>query len=101
MSDQTDEDKSNRTISYSCSICGRDVGRDNLRTKRVSFRDMGARGATVRSRVVAWLCIIPQPNGVPSCLDMDPDWLSPKFAASPGFVDTKMSKEGYVENAYE
>lgn len=83
---------SNRKIVYACTVCGREVGRDNLRTKRVIFRDMGVHGQTVRSRLVAWLCIIPQEDGSPSCLHSDEQWNLPKWATTPGMADTRLAR---------
>ncbi len=51
--------KSNRNIIYACGQCKRVVGRDNLKVKRVVFREMGEHGNVVQSRTVAWLCVIP------------------------------------------
>lgn len=82
--------KSNRTIKYVCTSCGRDVGRGNLKVKRAQFREMGVSGRIDKSRVTGWLCMIP--NGKkPSCLDQDPDWQAAKLAASPGMADTSMA----------
>ena len=60
--------------TYTCTKCNRAVGRDNLRVKRVSFREMGENGKTVRSRVEAWLCTEPADNGGPSCIEQDAAW---------------------------
>lgn len=62
---------------YKCSVCGREVGQLNLKVKRAQFKEMGRHGALVRSRVVAWLCVIPQDDGSPSCLEQDEDWRRP------------------------
>ncbi len=85
--------KSNRTIKYTCTVCGRDVGRGNLKVKRAQFREMGVNGRIDKSRVTGWLCMIP--NGKePSCLDKDADWQATKLAASPGMADTSMAAKG-------
>lgn len=60
--------------TYACTNCDREVGRENLRVKRTSFREMGEGGATVRSRVEAWLCTVPNEEGALSCLEADPVW---------------------------
>lgn len=78
---------SRRSIQYTCSSCGREVGRGNLKTKRVQFKEMGVGGQTVLTRTVAWLCIIPADDGGPSCLEADPDWSRKAFVDSPGMKD--------------
>lgn len=84
-------DKSNRKIEYRCSICGRLVGRNNLRSKRSVFREMGAQGSTVKSRVIAWLCVVPHDDGGDACLYRDADWNAPPLSASPGMADTRLA----------
>lgn len=85
--------KSNRKIIYACTKCGRLVGRSNLKVKRVVFREMGVHGVVVHSRVTDWLCVTPQEDGGPSCLEADPAWQQPKLKASPGMADTSMAKD--------
>ena len=68
------QDRSRRSISYSCSECGRNVGRGNLKVKRVQFKEMGFGGPVVRTSTIGWLCIVPAEDGGPSCLDLDLDW---------------------------
>lgn len=84
--------KSNRNIEYKCSECGRDVGRDNLKAKRVQFKEMGMAGPIIQSRTVAWLCVVPQQDGSPSCLELDPAWKQPSRAAAPGNADTRLAE---------
>lgn len=83
--------KSNRKISYSCTKCGREVGKDNLKVKRVQFKEMGVHGRIEKSRVVAWLCIVPNGKN-PSCLDQDEAWATRPLASSPGMADTKLAR---------
>ena len=78
---------SNRKITYECSGCGRDVGKDNLRVKRATFAEMGFKGKQFRSRVVAWLCIVPQPDGTPGCLELDEDYNRQSRREAPGLAD--------------
>lgn len=52
---------------YVCSDCGAAVGRSNLYVKRAVFALMGTSGRTLRSRVVAWLCL--------PCMNEDADFL--------------------------
>jgi ribosomal protein S14 len=86
-----DKHKSNRNIKYACTECGRNVGRDNLKVKRVVFREMGAHGPVVLSRVVGWLCIVPADDGGMSCLEKDAAWQQPKLSGAPGMADTKLA----------
>jgi hypothetical protein len=78
-------------IKYSCSVCGREVGRDNLKTKRVQFKEMGANGPIVQTRTIAWLCVTPKPDGR-SCLEDDSDWQRPRHRSAPGFANTKLAE---------
>lgn len=73
-----------RTTKYACSVCRREVGRANLVAKVVQFKDMGEGGSTIRSRTVAWVCVVAQNGGGPSCRDLDPDWNRDALADSPG-----------------
>lgn len=82
-----------KTPSYTCTSCGREVGKFNLKTKRVEFREVGKGGAMIKSRTVGWLCIIPQEDGSPSCLDQDSDWHRPVFATSPGMAGSVLDDE--------
>lgn len=85
-----------RHQKYECTGCGREVGKDKLRAKQVRFKLIGKGGADVRSRIVGWLCTIPQDDGSPSCLERDEDWTRPMYAASPGMADTDIAREaGY------
>lgn len=68
---------SNRTVEYRCTVCGREVGRENLVTKQVRFRFMGNKGADLRTRTVAWLCVLSDDHGGPSCRDLDEAWNAP------------------------
>jgi len=78
-------DKSYRNIQYVCDTCGRDVGKLNLRAKRVQFLTIGLNGKMIQSRITSWLCI--------SCMETDPDFTRPSRSASPGMRDTKLAKE--------
>lgn len=78
-----------RNFVYKCTRCGREVGRDNLRAKRVQFREMGMHGRHERSRTTGWLCIIPADDGGPSCLELDPDWNREHKMAAPGNADLR------------
>ena len=78
---------------YTCTLCGREVGKDNLKVKRVVFREMGKGGSSVKTRTVAWLCIVPHDDGMPSCLEQDEDWKLPLYATSPGMRHTVLAKE--------
>lgn len=82
--------KSNRKIKYVCTKCKREVGRDNLKVKRVQFKEMGENGPIVQSRTVAWLCVVPQEDESPSCLEADAAWKRKALVASPGLADTKV-----------
>lgn len=75
-----------RTHKYSCSVCGKVVGRSRLRVKQAAFKEMGKGGALVRTRTTAWLC-------TPGCLEIDPDWSRPAFLTSPGMADTTPARE--------
>lgn len=77
---------------YSCTVCHREVGKENLRVKRAVFKEVGKGGATVKTRTVAWLCIVPHADGSPGCLLEDEDFNLPAYAASPGMKDTVLSK---------
>lgn len=79
--------KSNRDIIYKCTICKREVGKPNLKVKRVQYCDMGTNGRVEKSRVIAWLCMIPQPDGEPSCLDSDEHYGNVARFAAPGLQD--------------
>jgi ribosomal protein S14 len=87
------KERSRRSIGYECTRCGRSVGRENLKVKRVQFREMGAGGPVVATRTVAWLCVVPAADGGPSCLESDPDWSREKYMASPGLSDVR-SRDG-------
>lgn len=90
------------SYDYSCTICGREVGKDNLRIKRAVFKEVGKGGATVKTRTVAWLCIVPHEDGSPGCLLEDEDFNLPAFAASPGMKDTVLAKgEGPLSESDE
>lgn len=81
-----------RELVYKCTKCGRVVGRANLKTKRVQFQEMG-KGAIISSRITAWLCIVPQEDGSPSCLETDPDYGLPLYAKAPGMAGTIIARE--------
>lgn len=83
---------SNRDIEYKCSACGRNVGRDNLRAKQVAFREMGRNGKVIKSRTIAWLCVVPLTVDGKSCLDKDPDYNRETWFDSPGLQDVKDAK---------
>jgi hypothetical protein len=75
-------------IKYTCSECGREVGKLNLKVKKFQFKEMGENGAVIKSRVASWLCVVPQEDGSPGCLHKDPDWNRPLHATSPGMRGT-------------
>jgi hypothetical protein len=79
--------------TYSCTVCGREVGKFCLYDKRAVFKEVGKGGRSKRTRTVAWLCTVPQEDGSPSCLHKDPDWNKPAYLESPGMLDTKASQE--------
>lgn len=79
----------NRT-EYRCTSCGREVGKLNLKVKRAVFKEIGKGGPVVKTRTTAWLCVIPQYDGLPSCLDQDPDWNRPLYSAAPGMENTSL-----------
>lgn len=79
------DDKSNRSIQYVCDRCQTDVGKLNLRAKRVQFVTIGLNGKMIQSRIVAWLCI--------ACMEADPDFQRPARSASPGMRDTRLAKD--------
>lgn len=83
--------RSNRQIKYACTVCGREVGRENLKVKRVQYREMGVGGRIEKSRVVAWLCMTPKPSTGSSCLDDDTQYNQPGLAAAPGMADTHLA----------
>lgn len=70
---------SNRTIDYKCTVCGRDVGRDNLVVKRAVFATMGENWRQLKLVTTGWLCTVVQADGSPSCLDSDDAWTQPKL----------------------
>ena len=76
--------KSRRTLDYRCDGCGRQVGRNNLKVKRVQFLDIGVGGKVDKSRTLGWFCIVPQDNGDPSCVEADPDWNRQAILDAPG-----------------
>lgn len=81
-----------KDIDYRCSSCGRTVGKFNLKVKRAQFREMGTSAPIVRSRVIAWLCVIPQEDGSASCLEKDPDWNQPLYKGSPGVKNNMLTQ---------
>lgn len=70
--------------TYKCTGCGRVMERDNLKVRRVQFKGMGEAGLVEKTRTTGWLCMIPQDDGSPSCLDKDEDWQSERLVNSPG-----------------
>ena len=78
---------------YSCTACGREVGKDNLRVKRAVFKEVGKGGATIKTRTVAWLCTVPQEDGSDPCLHRDPDYGLPAYSAAPGMRDTVLTQD--------
>ena len=69
---------------YRCTVCRREVGRENLVAKRAQFTKLGVNGKFIRSRTVAWLCTIKVGTGQPSCLDADADYNAEKVRDAPG-----------------
>lgn len=63
-----------------CTRCGREVGKDNLKAKRVQFKPMDKKGAVERSRTVAYLCVVDQEDGSKGCLYQDEDWNRPMYS---------------------
>lgn len=78
---------SNRNIIYKCNNCGREVGKPNLRVKRVQFCEMGTNGRVLKTRATQWLCAIVHPDGTRSCMDLDPDFNRVARYAAPGSQD--------------
>lgn len=72
---------SNRTIDYSCTVCGNVTPRDNLVVKKVVFSRVGKGGKQLRARTRAWIC--------DTCIESDPDWSAPAYFSSPGLRDTR------------
>ena len=92
MTDDQRLEKGNRPDDYyKCSVCGRVVGRDNLRVKRVVFKTLGAKGQTVKSNTESWLCIIPADDGGPACLDLDASYKAPPMRGTPGARGTRLA----------
>lgn len=85
--------KGGYTPDYVCSVCGRTVGKLNLKVKRATFKEIGKSGALVRTRTVSWLCTVPQEDGSPSCLEKDEDWNRPMYATAPGMAGTYLARE--------
>ena len=73
-----------RKITYRCTECGREMTREQLRAKRVQYRELVGDRRVVRPRTVAWLCVSP-PRGGKSCLDLDADWHRQSLRDAPGF----------------
>lgn len=69
------------------------MGKLNLKVKRAQFKEMGKTGAVVATRTVAWLCVVPQEDGSPSCLALDEDYQRPLFATSPGMIGTRLEED--------
>lgn len=59
-------------MKYACNVCGREVTRQELLVKRVSFYEMGRGGSMVKQRTVAWICR-------ERCISEDPAWNTPAF----------------------
>jgi hypothetical protein len=76
---------------YRCTCCGRVVGKDNLRSKRAVFKTLGAGGQQIKSTTTAWLCIVPQDDGSPSCLEKDPDFQAEPLKGTPGSRGTRLA----------
>lgn len=74
---------SNRNIDYKCDECHNEVGKANLRAKRVLFVELGRNGRVESSRTVSWLCL--------SCMAADPAYRQERFAAAPGMRDTSIA----------
>ena len=92
MTDEERLARGNRSSDYyKCTCCGRVVGRDNLRVKRVVFKTLGAKGQTIKSTARDWLCIVPADDGGPSCLEKDEDWVAPAMRNTPGARGTRLA----------
>lgn len=83
---------SNRNVKYECSVCGRELAKDDLRVKRATFAEMGFKGRQFRSRTVAWLCVVEQADGSPGCLYRDEDYNREARRSAPGLADTKVAQ---------
>lgn len=70
-------------LIYKCDDCGEVRDRDELAAKRVQFKEMGATGKLIKTRVIAWLCNVPGDDGK-SCRERDVHWDIPAYTASPG-----------------
>jgi hypothetical protein len=81
-----------RTFVYKCTRCGREVGKENLRSRVVSFREIGRNGAQIMSRTTDWLCVVPFSESQPGCLYQDPDYKREALVTAPGLADTKIYK---------
>ncbi|AUV60671.1 hypothetical protein HOS75_gp059 [Gordonia phage SteveFrench] len=55
---------------YACTVCGKQLPRDQLSSKKVLFAGIGNATTVFRSRVVDWLC--------DPCLGKDPAFNYPK-----------------------
>jgi len=74
-----------RPINYTCDVCKNVRTKDELVAKRVQYREMGSDGKVLKTRVIMWVCRVPDPNmGGKSCLDCDPDFHRPKYEDAPG-----------------
>lgn len=69
---------------YRCSRCGTPTRRDLLTVKKAVFLGMGVGAATLRSRVVHWLC--------DRCVAKDPDWNRPPYVQKPEYKEPALPK---------
>jgi hypothetical protein len=67
-----------RSVTYSCSNCGKVTARSELTVKRIQFATMGEGYKTLKSRTTAWLC---EP-----CRLADPAWNQELIFDAPGMV---------------
>ena len=86
------------TPEYKCTRCERELPKVDLVVKRVEFREIGKGGRTIKSRAVAWLCNVPQPDGGYSCVELDTDWNRPQYSTAPGMAGTVLEEEHLDED---
>lgn len=75
---------SNRIIKYVCDRCKRDVGRDRIFARQVTFINMVTKHKE-RSRNIDWIC--------DECILTHPDYVRLKHIESPGMKDVTSAKE--------
>lgn len=83
-------------LTYKCDACGEVRSRDQLVAKRVQFKEMGMEGKVLTTRVVAWLCTVPQ-NPILSCLERDDHYAIPAYTAAPGTAAKTLPEGEHAE----